>query len=162
MLVYRDSYRGLYLYFFGEDGKKRMQLKSFGDFLTGLHDEIVRLEFSHYDFRNQVGPTILQVAIHCINGVLSTSADFIYIHDFRNQVSTSILRVAIQCNIWKTGILSTSADVSNMLSLLGWASPALHISSSCWEGFGLSYHVFCHLQSIHTPSRLSLHQQTKC
>ena len=31
-----------------------MQLTSFDDFLKGLHDEIVRLEFSHYDFKNQV------------------------------------------------------------------------------------------------------------
>ena len=31
-----------------------MQLKSFDDFLKGLHDEIVRLEFAHYDFKNQV------------------------------------------------------------------------------------------------------------
>jgi len=44
----------LFLYFFGEDSKKRMQLKSFDDFLKGLHDEIVRLEFAHYDFKNQV------------------------------------------------------------------------------------------------------------
>ncbi|DBB15580.1 TPA: hypothetical protein ACH3X3_003794 [Trebouxia sp. C0006] len=48
-----DSNRGLFLYFFGEDSKKRMQLKSFDDFLKGLHDEIVRLEFAHYDFKNQ-------------------------------------------------------------------------------------------------------------
>ena len=50
----RDSNRGLFKHFFGEDGKKRMQLSSFDDFLKGLHDEIVRLEFSHYDFKNQV------------------------------------------------------------------------------------------------------------
>ncbi|DBA98639.1 TPA: hypothetical protein ACH3X1_014425 [Trebouxia sp. C0004] len=49
-----DNNRGLFLYFFGEDSKKRMQLKSFDDFLKGLHDEIVRLEFAHYDFKNQV------------------------------------------------------------------------------------------------------------
>ena len=50
----RDSNRGLFKHFFGEDGKKRMQLTSFDDFLKGLHDEIVRLEYSHYDFKNQV------------------------------------------------------------------------------------------------------------
>ncbi len=53
-LPHRDNNRGLFLYFFGEDSKKRMQLKSFDDFLKGLHDEIVRLEFAHYDFKNQV------------------------------------------------------------------------------------------------------------
>lgn len=52
----RDSNRGLYKHFFGEDGKKRMQLSHFDEFLKGLHDEIVRLEFSHYDFKNQVQP----------------------------------------------------------------------------------------------------------
>ncbi len=60
-LPYRDSNRGLFLYFFGEDSKKRMQLKSFDDFLKGLHDEIVRLEFAHYDFKNQVSK-LLEVA----------------------------------------------------------------------------------------------------
>ena len=50
----RDSNRGLFKHFFGEDGKKRMQLAHFDEFLRGLHDEIVRLEFTHYDFKNQV------------------------------------------------------------------------------------------------------------
>lgn len=31
-----------------------MQLAHFDEFLRGLHDEIVRLEFTHYDFKNQV------------------------------------------------------------------------------------------------------------
>ncbi|KAL3131679.1 hypothetical protein ABBQ38_007972 [Trebouxia sp. C0009 RCD-2024] len=48
-----DSNRGLFKHFFGEDGKKRMQLAHFDEFLRGLHDEIVRLEFTHYDFKNQ-------------------------------------------------------------------------------------------------------------
>ena len=39
-----------------------MQLKSFDDFLKGLHDEIVRLEFAHYDFKNQVSK-LLKVTI---------------------------------------------------------------------------------------------------
>lgn len=50
----RESNRGLFKHFFGEDGKKRMQLAHFDEFLRGLHDEIVRLEFTHYDFKNQV------------------------------------------------------------------------------------------------------------
>ena len=66
-LPHRDNNRGLFLYFFGEDSKKRMQLKSFDDFLKGLHDEIVRLEFAHYDFKNQVSKlfevTILSVSV---------------------------------------------------------------------------------------------------
>ncbi|MCJ1302873.1 hypothetical protein MMC08_005678 [Hypocenomyce scalaris] len=55
--------RGLFPYFFGEDGKKRMQLKSFDDFLKGLHDEIVRLEFAHYDYKNQVSKLLLPCCI---------------------------------------------------------------------------------------------------
>jgi len=69
-LPHRDSNRGLFLYFFGEDSKKRMQLKSFDDFLKGLHDEIVRLEFAHYDFKNQVSklleltnPSVLMISM---------------------------------------------------------------------------------------------------
>ena len=64
-MPYRDSNRGLYLYFFGEDSKKRMQLKSFDDFLKGLHDEIVRLEFAHYDFKNQVSVPLEILTFFC-------------------------------------------------------------------------------------------------
>ena len=60
----RDSNRGLFKHFFGEDGRKRMQLTSFDDFLKGLHDEIVRLEFSHYDFKNQVRSLPMLVAMY--------------------------------------------------------------------------------------------------
>ena len=38
-----------------------MQLKSFDGFLKGLHDEIVRLEFSHYDFKKRVNASALLV-----------------------------------------------------------------------------------------------------
>ncbi|KAG1327818.1 calcium uptake protein, mitochondrial [Cocos nucifera] len=44
---------GLVEYFFGEDGKGRLQHDKFVHFLRDLHDEIVRLEFAHYDFKSR-------------------------------------------------------------------------------------------------------------
>ena len=63
----RGGNRGLYLYFFGEDGKTRMPLRKFDEFLKSLHDEIVRLEFTHYDYQGKVSfqpalPVSLQMA----------------------------------------------------------------------------------------------------
>lgn len=40
---------GLLEYFFGKDGKDCLQHDKFVQFLRQLHDEILRLEFSHYD-----------------------------------------------------------------------------------------------------------------
>lgn len=52
-----------------------MQLSSFDDFLKGLHDEIVRLEFSHYDFKNQVRslPKVLLLRMGLAKCVFSSS-----------------------------------------------------------------------------------------
>lgn len=44
---------GLLEYFFGEDGEMQLHHDNFVRFLRKLHDEIVRLEFSHYDYRSQ-------------------------------------------------------------------------------------------------------------
>lgn len=44
---------GLLEYFFGEDGEMQLHHDKFVRFLRKLHDEIVRLEFSHYDYRSQ-------------------------------------------------------------------------------------------------------------
>ncbi|XP_043722987.1 calcium uptake protein, mitochondrial-like [Telopea speciosissima] len=41
---------GLLEYFFGKDGKARLQHGKFIEFLRNLHDEILRLEFAHYDY----------------------------------------------------------------------------------------------------------------
>ncbi|KAI5071473.1 hypothetical protein GOP47_0013724 [Adiantum capillus-veneris] len=40
-------------YLFGSDGKRVLQYKEFIQFLEELHDEILRLEFSHYDCKQQ-------------------------------------------------------------------------------------------------------------
>ncbi|XP_058223317.1 calcium uptake protein, mitochondrial-like isoform X2 [Rhododendron vialii] len=42
---------GLVEYFFGTDGKKCLRHESFVQFLRSLHDEMVRLEFAHYDYK---------------------------------------------------------------------------------------------------------------
>ncbi|XP_061376407.1 calcium uptake protein, mitochondrial isoform X2 [Gastrolobium bilobum] len=44
---------GLVEYFFGKDGKGCLQHDKFVNFLRELHDEIVRLEFAHYDYKSQ-------------------------------------------------------------------------------------------------------------
>ncbi|KAG8375818.1 hypothetical protein BUALT_Bualt10G0139900 [Buddleja alternifolia] len=42
---------GLLEYFFGEDGKQRLQHDKFVHFFKRLHDEMVTLEFAHYDYK---------------------------------------------------------------------------------------------------------------
>uniref|UniRef100_A0ACD5Z1B7 Uncharacterized protein n=1 Tax=Avena sativa TaxID=4498 RepID=A0ACD5Z1B7_AVESA len=43
---------GLLEYFFGKDGSETLKYEKFSNFLKQLHDEIVRLEFSHYDIKS--------------------------------------------------------------------------------------------------------------
>ncbi|XP_018633558.1 calcium uptake protein, mitochondrial isoform X3 [Nicotiana tomentosiformis] len=42
---------GLLQDFFGEDGKKRLQYDRFVRFLRDLHEEMLKLEFAHYDYK---------------------------------------------------------------------------------------------------------------
>ncbi|XP_073042520.1 calcium uptake protein, mitochondrial isoform X2 [Primulina eburnea] len=42
---------GLVEYFFGPDGDRRLKHDKFVQFLRDLHDEMVKLEFAHYDFK---------------------------------------------------------------------------------------------------------------
>ncbi|RDX62655.1 Calcium uptake protein, mitochondrial, partial [Mucuna pruriens] len=44
---------GLVEYFFDEDGNGCLQHDKFVNFLRDLHDEILRLEFSHYDYKSR-------------------------------------------------------------------------------------------------------------
>ncbi|KAH9619039.1 hypothetical protein KSS87_009871 [Heliosperma pusillum] len=44
---------GVVEYFFGENGETQLHLDKFVQFLRHLHDEIVRLEFSHYDYKSK-------------------------------------------------------------------------------------------------------------
>ncbi|XP_062184638.1 calcium uptake protein, mitochondrial-like isoform X2 [Phragmites australis] len=43
---------GLVDYFFGNDGNEPLRHDKFSKFLNELHDEIIRLEFSHYDVKS--------------------------------------------------------------------------------------------------------------
>uniref|UniRef100_A0A0E0PB76 EF-hand domain-containing protein n=1 Tax=Oryza rufipogon TaxID=4529 RepID=A0A0E0PB76_ORYRU len=43
---------GVVEYFFGNDGNEPLHYDKFTNFLKGLHDEIIRLEFSHYDVKS--------------------------------------------------------------------------------------------------------------
>ncbi|PIN02358.1 hypothetical protein CDL12_25135 [Handroanthus impetiginosus] len=42
---------GLLEYFFGRDGKHLLPHDKFVQFLRDLHDEMVKLEFAHYDYK---------------------------------------------------------------------------------------------------------------
>ena len=44
-----------------------MPLAKFDDFLRSLHDEIVRLEFSHYDYQNKVSEDSSMAYVLCMN-----------------------------------------------------------------------------------------------
>ncbi|XP_024964615.1 calcium uptake protein, mitochondrial-like isoform X3 [Cynara cardunculus var. scolymus] len=44
---------GLVHYFFGEDGHKGLRHDKFVQFLRDLHDEMIWLEFSHYDYKSR-------------------------------------------------------------------------------------------------------------
>ncbi|XP_020213236.1 calcium uptake protein, mitochondrial isoform X1 [Cajanus cajan] len=44
---------GMVEYLFGKDGKGRLKHDKFVQFIRDLHDEIMRLEFAHYDFKSQ-------------------------------------------------------------------------------------------------------------
>ncbi|CAA7041560.1 unnamed protein product [Microthlaspi erraticum] len=64
-LVHRDGLRtglhmsgsvedgGLVEYFFGEDGSKKLRHDKFTKFLKDLTDEMLRLEFAHYDYKRR-------------------------------------------------------------------------------------------------------------
>ncbi|XP_027356903.1 calcium uptake protein, mitochondrial-like [Abrus precatorius] len=43
---------GLVEYLFGKDGKGRLKHDKFVQFIRDLHDEILRLEFAHYDYKS--------------------------------------------------------------------------------------------------------------
>ncbi|KAL5559746.1 hypothetical protein UlMin_035957 [Ulmus minor] len=44
---------GLVEFFFGKDGNGRLQIDKFITFLRDLQDEIIKLEFAHYDFKER-------------------------------------------------------------------------------------------------------------
>lgn len=72
---------GLVDYFFGKDGKCCLQHDKFVRFLRELHDEIVRLEFDHYDFNSKGTIAAKDFALSIIS-----SADISHVNKFLNRV----------------------------------------------------------------------------
>ncbi|CAI9100922.1 OLC1v1038111C1 [Oldenlandia corymbosa var. corymbosa] len=72
---------GLLEYFFGKDGKGRLEHENFVQFLRDLHDEILRLEFAHYDCKSQGTISAIDFALSMV-----ASADISQINKFLDRV----------------------------------------------------------------------------
>ncbi|XP_073298673.1 calcium uptake protein, mitochondrial-like [Primulina huaijiensis] len=72
---------GLLEYFFGKDGNGRLEHQKFVQFFRELHDEILRLEFSHYDFKSQGTISAKDFALSMV-----ASADMRYVDKFLDRV----------------------------------------------------------------------------
>ncbi|PIN20320.1 Ca2+ binding protein, contains EF-hand motif [Handroanthus impetiginosus] len=72
---------GLLEYFFGKDGNERLEHDRFVQFLRDLHDEMLRLEFAHYDFKSQGSISARDFVLSMV-----ASADIRYINKFLDQV----------------------------------------------------------------------------
>ncbi|KAL3651252.1 hypothetical protein CASFOL_004254 [Castilleja foliolosa] len=72
---------GLLEYFFGKDGNQRLEHDKFVQFLRDLHDEMLRLEFEHYDFKSRGTISAKDFVLSMV-----ASADMRYINKFLDQV----------------------------------------------------------------------------
>ncbi|XP_011084065.1 calcium uptake protein, mitochondrial [Sesamum indicum] len=72
---------GLLQYFFGKDGNERLGHNRFVKFLRDLHDEMLRLEFAHYDFKSQGTISAKDFILSMV-----ASADMRYINKFLDLV----------------------------------------------------------------------------
>ncbi|XP_020259149.1 calcium uptake protein, mitochondrial-like, partial [Asparagus officinalis] len=72
---------GLVDFFFGEDGNERLQHDKFVKFLRDLHDEILRLEFDHYDYKQRKSISSKDFALSMV-----ASADMNHINKFLDRV----------------------------------------------------------------------------
>ncbi|KAK9706255.1 hypothetical protein RND81_07G113700 [Saponaria officinalis] len=72
---------GLIEYFFGKDGKQALQHHKFVQFLRDLHDEILRLEFAHYDHKGRGTISAKDFALSMV-----ASADMSHTPKFLDQV----------------------------------------------------------------------------
>ncbi|KAI0502183.1 hypothetical protein KFK09_017130 [Dendrobium nobile] len=72
---------GLVEYFFGKDGNERLQHDKFVQFLRDLHDEILRLEFDHYDVKLEGTISAKDFALSMV-----ASADINHINKFLDRV----------------------------------------------------------------------------
>ncbi|KAJ0989515.1 hypothetical protein J5N97_007871 [Dioscorea zingiberensis] len=72
---------GLLEYFFGKDGNGCLKHDKFVQFLRDLHDEIVRLEFQHYDYHSSGTISSVDFALSMV-----ASADINHINKFLDRV----------------------------------------------------------------------------
>ncbi|GJT86852.1 calcium uptake protein, mitochondrial-like protein, partial [Tanacetum coccineum] len=72
---------GLLEYFFGKDGKSRLPHEKFVQFLNDLHNEILSLEFSHYDYKSRGTISAKDFALSMV-----ASADMKHIDKFLDRV----------------------------------------------------------------------------
>lgn len=89
---------GLLQDFFGEDGKKRLQYDTFVQFLRDLHEEILKLEFVHYDYKFRGTISAKDFALSMV-----ASADLKYLHkllarvdDLDNEPQLSHIRISFE------------------------------------------------------------------
>ncbi|KAI8017737.1 hypothetical protein LOK49_LG04G00152 [Camellia lanceoleosa] len=72
---------GLLEYFFGKDGKQCLEHGKFVQFLRDLHDEILQLEFAHYDYKSQGTISATNFALSMV-----ASADMRHVNKFLDRV----------------------------------------------------------------------------
>nr|XP_027066931.1 calcium uptake protein, mitochondrial-like isoform X2 [Coffea arabica] len=72
---------GLLEYFFGKDGEGRLGHEKFVQFLRDLHNDILRLEFAHYDWKSQGTISAKDFALSMV-----ASADINHINKFLDRV----------------------------------------------------------------------------
>ncbi|KAE9462652.1 hypothetical protein C3L33_05437, partial [Rhododendron williamsianum] len=72
---------GLLVYFFGKDGNECLEHEKFVQFLRDLHDEILQLEFAHYDYKSQGTISAKDFALSMV-----ASADMSHINKFLDRV----------------------------------------------------------------------------
>ncbi|XP_028116940.1 calcium uptake protein, mitochondrial-like [Camellia sinensis] len=72
---------GLLEYFFGKDGNQCLEHGKFVQFLRDLHDEILRLEFAHYDYKSQGTISAKDFALSMV-----ASADMRHVNKFLDHV----------------------------------------------------------------------------
>ncbi|KAL6523508.1 hypothetical protein OROGR_017111 [Orobanche gracilis] len=71
---------GLLEHFFGKDGNQRLEHDKFVQFLRDLHDEMLRLEFAHYDFKSRGSISAKDFVLSMV-----ASSDMRYINKFLDQ-----------------------------------------------------------------------------
>ncbi|KAH0664065.1 hypothetical protein KY290_029983 [Solanum tuberosum] len=89
---------GLLQDFFGEDGKKRLQYDTFVRFLRDLHEEMLKLEFAHYDYKFRGTISAKDFALSMV-----ASADLKYLNklldrvdDLDNEPQLSHIRISFE------------------------------------------------------------------